>query len=131
LTLDEIVFTLDVVYYDVTIESKSAADESNFSSTPDLSFILSSTQDLSTLFTSEVLFLEYFEFYQHSTPVVLSNQILGILEVCNNTLWRLMVFRQVALAVYLDMCSQFLDVYSENREELGVFVLSFLIIFII
>jgi hypothetical protein len=70
-------------YYDVTIKSKFAADESIFSSMPDLSFISSSTLDLSILFTSEVLFLMYFEFYQHSTPVVSSNQILGILEVFN------------------------------------------------
>jgi hypothetical protein len=48
-----------------------------------LSFIFSSTTDLSILFTSEVLFLEYFEFYQHSTHVVSSNQILGILELFN------------------------------------------------
>jgi hypothetical protein len=83
LTLDEIAFTLDVLasfYYDVTIESKFAADESIFSSTPDLSFIFSITPDLSILFTSEVLFLEYFAFYQHSTPTVSSNQIRGILE---------------------------------------------------
>jgi hypothetical protein len=39
--------------------------------------------DLSILFTFEVLFLEYFEFYQYSTSVVSSNQILGILEVFN------------------------------------------------
>ena len=71
-------------YYDVIIESKFAADESIFSSTPDLSFIFSSTPDLSILFTSEILFLEYFEFYQHSTPVVSSNQILRILEAYNN-----------------------------------------------
>jgi hypothetical protein len=83
LTLDETAFTLDVLtsfYYDVTIESKFAADESIFSSTPDLSFIFSSMPGLSILFTSEVLFLEYFEFYQHSTPVVSSNQIRQILE---------------------------------------------------
>jgi hypothetical protein len=43
----------------------------------------SSTPDLSILFTSEVLFLKYFEFYQHSTAVVSSNQFLGILEVFN------------------------------------------------
>jgi hypothetical protein len=72
-------------YYDITIESKFAADESIFSSTPDLSFIFSSTPDLSMLFTSEVLFFEYFEFYQHSTPEVSSNQILGILEVYNKS----------------------------------------------
>jgi hypothetical protein len=90
LTLDEIAFMLDVLasfYYDVTIESKFAADESILSSTPDLSFIFSSTPDLSILFTSEVLFLEYFELYQHSTPIVSSNQIRGILEAFNNNLY--------------------------------------------
>jgi hypothetical protein len=51
-----------------------------------LAFIFSSTPDLSILFTSEVLFLEYFEFYQHSTPVVSSNQILEILEAFNKTI---------------------------------------------
>jgi hypothetical protein len=65
-------------------KAKFVADRSIFSSTPDLSFIFSSTPDLSILFTSEVLLLEYFEFYQHSTPVVSSNQIRGILEAFNN-----------------------------------------------
>jgi hypothetical protein len=70
----------------MTSQSKAnfVADRSIFSSTPDLSCIFSSTLDLSILFTSEVLFLEYFEFYQRSTPVVSSNQILGILEAFNN-----------------------------------------------
>jgi hypothetical protein len=71
-------------YNDVSIERKFAANESIFSSTLDLSFIFSSTPDLSILFTSEVLFLEYFEFYQRSTPVVSSNQTLGILEAFNS-----------------------------------------------
>jgi hypothetical protein len=101
LTLDEIEFILDVLasfYYDVIIESKFAADESIFSSTPDLSFIFSSTPDLSILFTSEVLFLEYFEFYQHSTPVVSSNQIRGILEAFNNI--QLLTSDEVDLLIY-------------------------------
>jgi hypothetical protein len=62
--------------------------ESIFSSTPDLSFIFTSRPDLSILFTSEVLFLEYFELYQNSMHVVSSNQILEILEVFNNIIYR-------------------------------------------
>jgi hypothetical protein len=65
-------------------KAKFVADRSIFSSTQDLSFIFSSTPDLSIFFTSGVLFLEYFEFYQHSTPAVSSNQMLGILEAFNN-----------------------------------------------
>jgi hypothetical protein len=65
------------------MESKFAADEFIFSSTPDLSFIFSSMLDLSMLFTYKVLFIMYFEFYQHSMPVISSNQILGILEIFN------------------------------------------------
>jgi hypothetical protein len=42
------------------------------------------TPGLSILFTFEVLLIIYFEFYQHSTPVVSSNQILRILEVFKN-----------------------------------------------
>ena len=40
----------------------------------------------------------YFEFYQHSTPVVLSNQILGILEVFNNI--QLLTSDEVDLLIY-------------------------------
>jgi hypothetical protein len=88
LTLDEISFTLDGVFSVILLWRHNRKQNSLqiglfFSSTPDLSFIFSSTPDLSILFTSEVLFLEYFAFYQHSTPVVSSNQILGILEVFN------------------------------------------------
>jgi hypothetical protein len=71
-----------------SFQVKFAADESIFSSTPDLSFNFSSTPDLSILFTSEVLFLMYFEF---STPVVSSNQILGILEVFK-TIFETLIF---------------------------------------
>jgi hypothetical protein len=48
--------------------------------------------------TSDVLFLVYFEFYQHSTPVVSSNQILGILEAFNNI--QLLTSDEVDLLIY-------------------------------
>jgi hypothetical protein len=50
----------------------------------------------------------------------------------NNPLWSLMVCRQVALAVYLDTCTQFLDVYKvKTGKSSEFFVLSLLLINII
>jgi hypothetical protein len=48
----------------------------------------------------------------------------------NNPLWSLMVFRQVALAVYSNTCTQFLDVYKVKTGKNSEFssFLSYLLI---